>query len=444
MSDPQLPYSIDDERAVLGAVLLNRDAIIPIAAWLKPAHFYLEKHAWIYQAMLSCYDAQTPPDIRLVASALRDAGRLDAIGGIVQLSDLIDAVPVAYHVEHYARVVERMAVQRAIIVAGGQIAAMGYRTTDADKLIAACYSTLDSAADRPALDTALVPLAEIVDQRYQDFAAAQQQDTPLFGIPTGFRDLDEMTGGLQRSDLLLLAARPSVGKSSLALCFAYAIAGAGHRIDLFSLEMSREQVLDRLIAIHTGINVMYLRQLRMRDNQLGTYMDALAYAHTLPIAIDDQAGLTVPDIRARILRRAARVGAPDVVMIDYLQLMYGAKRTENRVQEVSEISRSLKGLAKELHVPVIALSQLSRAVEGRTSHVPMLSDLRESGSLEQDADIVMFIYREELYDRETDKKGVAELHIAKHRNGATGVIPLRFDAITTRFSDLTYRTPAGY
>lgn len=444
MTEQQFPYSLEDERAVLGAVLLDRDAIIPIAAWLKPAHFYQEKHAWIYQAMLACYDAQTPPDIRLIANALRDAGRFDAIGGIVALSDLIDAVPTAYHVEHYARVVERTAVQRAVIIAGGQIAALGYRTTDADKLIAECYTTLDSATDRPALDTALVPLSAIVDQRYEDFAAAQQQDTPLFGIPTGFRDLDEMTGGLQRSDLLLLAARPSVGKSSLALCLAYAIAGAGHRVDLFSLEMSREQVLDRLIAIHTGINVMHLRQLRMRDNQLGTYMDALAYAHNLPIAIDDQAGLSVPDIRARIQRRAASAGPPDVVIIDYLQLMYGAKRTENRVQEVSEISRALKGLAKELHVPLIALSQLSRAVEGRQSHVPMLSDLRESGSLEQDADIVMFIYREELYDRESDKKGVAELHIAKHRNGPIGIVPLRFDANTTRFSDLTYRTPTGY
>lgn len=446
MSDKALPASPEDERAVLGSVLINRDAIIPIAAWLKPAHFYVEQNAWIYEAMLTCYDAHTPPDIRTVADALRRKNRLDAIGGVEYLSDLSISVPTSAHVEYYARTIARLALDRNVIYASATICALGYdEHIEQDQKIAALYAALDGATERPAARDALLPIADVVGQRYADVSEAiERGDRVQIGVPSGLRDLDDLTGGLQKSDLIVLAARPSVGKSSLALCIAANVAAAGYRVDLFSLEMSRKQLLDRMIAIRTGLNLLSVRQWRMSEKELAVYMAALGWAAGLPIFLDDQPGVTVQDIRARVLRRAAIDGLPSLVLIDYLQLMSAGRRVENRVQEVSEMSRGLKNLARELDCPVIALSQLSRAVESRQSKVPMLSDLRESGAIEQDSDIVMFIYREELYEPDTDKKGIAELHIAKHRNGPIGVIPMRFDASTTRFSDLTYRTAEGY
>jgi replicative DNA helicase len=446
MSERALPASIDDERATLGSVLLNREAIIPIAVFLKPEHFYLEKHAQIFEAVMECYDQSIPPDLRTVSEALRRRDRLDAIGGYTYLSALSDDVPTSYHVEYYARTVERAALLRQLIFAGSKIAALGYNERDdVDRTITAAYAALDDATARAASDDGLVPVAVTVDAQYEAIAAAIERGEPArLGLATGFRDLDEITGGLQPTDLIVLAARPSVGKSSFALSLAYNAAAHGDRVAVFSLEMSRDQCVQRLIAMDTGINLQQVRLWTMRETELAVYMEALARIHAMPIAIDDRPALTATDIRSRALRHAAQFGPADLLVVDYLQLMGGQRRTENRVQEVSEITRGLKQLAKELRCPVLALSQLSRAVEGRASHVPMLSDLRESGSIEQDADIVMFIYREELYDRDTDKKGIAEIHIAKHRNGPTGVVPMRFDANTTRFIDLTYRTPDGY
>lgn len=445
MSDKQLPYSIDDERATLGSLLLNREAIIPIAVFLKAEHFYLEKHAHIFAAMMECFDHAIPPDLRTVSEALRRRDRLDAVGGIVYLADLTDAVPTSYHVEFYARAVERTAMLRAIILAGGTIAALGYdERAELDQTINAAYAALDGATARAATDDGLVSVASTVDTMYEAIAAAMEKgEGPRFGLPTGFRDLDEITGGLQPTDLIILAARPSVGKSSFMLSLGYNIAATGASVAVFSLEMSRDQCVQRLIALDTGINLQQVRLWTMRESELAAYMEALGRIHALPLHIDERMALTVADIRSRALRHIAQSGPIDILVVDYLQLMKG-KRTDNRVQEVGEISRGLKQLAKELHCPVLALSQLSRAVEGRQSHIPMLSDLRESGDLEQDADIVMFVYREELYDRETDKKGIAEIHIAKHRNGPTGVVPMRFDANTTRFMDLSYRSPEGY
>lgn len=441
-SEKSLPASIEAERAVCGSILLNRDAVIAVAPWLKPAHFYLEKHAWVYEAALACYEAGVPPDTLTISEELRRRNRLEAVGGYAYLSDMTDAVPTSYHIEYYAQQVERTAIARNLIVVGGVIAALGYdEQQDADATIAKAQAALDQlAGQRTRDDDGLVMISDVVDRRYHDVEAAiASGDQVQLGLQTGMRDLDEITGGLQKQDLIIVAARPSVGKSSFANTIAYNVGSKERRVDIFSLEMSREQVLDRLIAIDTGINLQQVRQFRMNDDGLRVYMEAMGRINAFPLAIDDKAALNVQDIRARILRRQARSGAPELVIIDYLQLMGGHRRTENRVQEVSEISRGLKNLAKELNVPVLALSQLSRAVEGRTSHVPMLSDLRESGALEQDADIVMFPYREELYDRDTDKKGIADLYIAKHRNGPCGVIPMRFDASTTRFQDLDYK-----
>lgn len=439
------PTALDAERCVLGSVLLNREAMIPIAPWLRPGAFYLEKHAWIYQAMLELYDRGTPPDTRLVADALTQAGRLDLVGGVPFLADLIDDVPTSHHVEHYARLVARAALNRGLILAGGTIAAIGYDDQDAEAALAAAQAKLDALSDRQSNDDDLTPLADIVEQQYQLVERAAETGEPIApGVPTGLRDLDELLSGLHRGDLIILAARPSVGKSALAATIAYHIGDAGGRVAVFSLEMGKDQYMQRLAAIDSGINLHSLRHGHFRESELAVYMETLGRLAPMGIHISDAAGASVRDIRARILRHAARVGQPDLVIIDYLQLMQSPRRDGNRVQEVSDISRGLKILARELDVPILALSQLSRAVEGRTSHVPLLSDLRESGALEQDADVVMFIYREELYDRETDKKGIAEIHIAKHRNGPIGVVPLRFDAHTTRFQTLSYRTVDGY
>jgi replicative DNA helicase len=444
-SEKTLPADIEAERATLGSILLNREAIIAVAPWLKPEHCYLEKHAWIYTAMLACYSRREPPDTRLVSAELRRAGRLDPVGGIPYLSELVDAVPTSYHIEYYARIVERTALLRALIVAGGRIAAIGYdEQGELDQAIGDAYRVLDEATARSADERALMPIARIVEERYMALqSAAERDEEPQFGLATGLRDYDEMTGGLHKSNLVVLAARPSVGKSSLALCIAKNVAESGRRVDIFSLEMSRMQCLDRLIAHRTGANLMDIRQMRLSERGLATYYDALGWAHALRIAFDETPALTLTDMRARLLRRAAHEGPPALVIVDYLGLMR-APKAKNRYEEVSEIARGLKNLAKELDVPVLALSQLSRAVEGRTSHVPMLSDLRESGEIEQAADQVVFIYRDELYDTETDRKGIAELHIAKHRDGPIGVVSLRFEASTTRFETLSYRRPDAY
>lgn len=439
-----LPADINAERMTLGAVLLDRDAIIAIAPWLSADYFYLEKHAWIYESMLACYNRRVPPDISTVADELRRRERLDLIGGMAFLGELSVEVPTAVHVEYYARIVERTAILRKLIEVGGKISAFGYdEREDLELTLDKAEAELFSVSQRRAAQD-FIHIGQVVDAFFEQITTLQERRGEVVGVPTGYGDLDEITGGLQPSDLIILAARPSVGKTSLALSIAYNVAlQARGTVGVFSLEMSREQLVQRLLAMHTGIDTQRLRTGNIRDHDLQMVMEAMGVLSEIPIYIEDTPGLSVTDVRSKARRLHAEAGI-DLLMIDYLQLMQG-RRSDNRVQEVSEISRGLKALARELNVPVIALSQLSRAVEGRTSHVPMLSDLRESGSIEQDADIVMFIYREELYDKETDKKGIAELHIAKHRNGPIGVVPLRFEANTTRFQNLErYRAPEGY
>jgi replicative DNA helicase len=437
-----IPADIEAEKSVLGSLLMNRDAIIAVAPWLSSAMFYLEAHGWIYEACLSCYNRRVPPDTRMVADELKRNGRLEDAGGYSYLSKLVDAVPTSYHVEHYARIVEHSAALRSLIIAGGKIAALGYdERTDVQETIANAHALLTTATARPSDDETLIEMAKIVDMRFAQVSAGGSQ--AQLGIPTGLKDFDQQTGGLHKSDLIIIAARPGVGKSSLALTIAYNLAVAGHRLDIFSLEMSKDQNLDRLIAMHTGINLLDARLLAMNDDGWARYMDALGFIHALPIAVDDQPALTLHDLRTRLLRRQATMGAPTLVIVDYLGLMRVPK-SRSRYDEVSEIARGLKNLAKEMNVPVLALCQMSRAVEERPGHLPMLSDLRESGELEQAADLVAFIYREEMHDSDTDKRGVARLIIAKHRHGALGTVPLHFDKSTTRFTDLSYRQEASY
>jgi replicative DNA helicase len=439
-----VPFDIQAEQATLGSILIERTAIIPVAAWLLPDAFYLEKHALIYTAMLACYVRREPPDLATVAAELRRQEQLELVGGLAFLSDLAGAVPTAVHVEYYATIVQRTATLRRLIEVGGHISALGYRESDElDDVLGQAEAALQSVVNRRSEGSVSIGL--VINQLFAHLERMQERRGELTGIPTGYRDLDDLTGGLQNSDLLLLAARPSVGKTAMALSLAYNIANIAQRgVGIFSLEMSREQLVQRLLAMHTGIDMQRFRAGTLRGHEIPLAIEGMGMLASLPIEIDDTPGLSIGELRARARRMCAE-HAIDVLIVDYLQLLSGGRKNDNRVQEVSEVSRGLKALARELNLPLIALSQLSRAVEGRQSHVPLLSDLRESGSLEQDSDIVMFIYREELYDRETDKKGIAELHIAKHRNGPLGIVPLRFESRTTRFHHLDrYQAPTGY
>ena len=443
MTHPELPQNIEAEKATLGSILLNREAIVAVAPWLLAEYFYMDRHAQIYEAMLACYNARIPPDTRTVSEELRRRDRLDSCGGVPYLSDLVDTVPTSYHVEYYARIVERTALLRQLINAGGKIAALGYNEREElENTLDQAEQTLFEVSQRRS-NQDFIHIGQVIDSYYEQINYLQEHRGEVVGVPSGFRDLDELTGGLQQSDLIILAARPSVGKTSFALSLGYNVATRHQRnVGIFSLEMSRDQLVQRLLAMDTRIDSHRLRTGHLNESDLQNVMESMGRLAAVPIYIEDTPGLSIMEVRSKARRLQSQSGV-DLIIIDYLQLMAG-KRSDNRVQEVSEISRGLKALARELNVPVMALSQLSRAVEGRTSHIPMLSDLRESGSIEQDADIVMFIYREELYDKETDKKGIAELHIAKHRQGPIGVVPLRFDAAMTRFDTLTCRTPEGY
>ena len=443
MTQPTLPNNIEAERSTLGSILLNRDALAAIASWVLPEYFYLERHALIYDAMLACFNNRVPPDTTMVTEELRRRNQLDQVGGMLYLHELIDTVPTSYHIEYYAKAVERTALLRRLIATGGQIAALGYNEqTEVDETIDRAEALLFDIAQRRSTQD-FVHIKNVVDGYYEQLTYLQEHRGEIMGVQTKYRDFDQITGGLQRSDLIILAARPGTGKTSFAMSLAYNVAMYNrHTVAIFSLEMGREQLIQRLIAMETQIDTHRLRLGQVPDNQLQVVFEAMGRLSQAPIYIEDTPGISVMELRSKARRLQSQHGV-DLIIIDYLQLMTGRGR-ENRVQEVSEISRGLKSLARELNVPVIALSQLSRAVEGRQSHVPMLSDLRESGSIEQDADIVMFIYRDELYNKESDKKGIAEIHIAKHRNGPVGVVNMRFDAATTRFSDLTYRTPEGY
>ncbi|MBA3943723.1 MAG: replicative DNA helicase [Herpetosiphonaceae bacterium] len=444
--DKQLPANLEAERATLGALLIERDAIIALAAWLAAEHFYLEKHRWIYEAILQCYNRRVPPDLQTVADELRRNQRLVEVGDIPFLVELSSGVPTSYHVEYYGRIVERTAVLRRLIQAGGKIAALGFdETDDVERTLDQAEQELFGVSQRRGVQD-FVPLAQVIDQYLEYLNELQEGGYEVGGLPTHFVDFDKITGGLHKSDLMILAARPGVGKSSLALSIAHNMAVQNRSsVGIFSLEMGRDQLLQRLLATFTGIDAQRLRTGRISNQDLQVVMDAMGQLASAPIYIDDTPGVSINELRSKTRRLQAEHGL-DVLIIDYLQLLSGGlKRNDNRVQEVSEISRSLKNLARELNIPVLALSQLSRAVEGRTSHVPMLSDLRESGSIEQDADLVMFIYREEMYDKDTDKKGIAEIHIAKHRNGPVGVVNLFFDTKTTRFRDLSpYQSPERY
>ena len=436
------PHNLEAEQSVLGSLLIDRDAIIKVAAFVKSEDFYLGANNTIYQAILDLYNRREPTDFITLSDELARRDKLDTIGGIAYLSSLLNAVPTAVHVEYYGKIVERTATLRRLIDAGSQIVSIGYRDgiDTEDALDAAERTILDVSQKRVTKD--FQSISDVLDKFFDQIDYMQQHRGDVVGVPTGFTDLDQLTGGLQKSDLLILAARPSMGKTAFGLGIAYGAAVQhGKTVGVFSLEMSAEQLVQRLLSTETGVDSHRLRLGHIDDGEWDRISRAFGRLAEANIYIDDSAGAGVMDVRSKARRLQAEHGL-DLLIVDYLQLMSG-RRTDNRVQEISEISRGLKGLARELNIPVIALSQLSRAVETRADHRPMLSDLRESGSIEQDADIVMFIYREDKYDDTSEKKGIAEIIVAKHRNGPVGSISLRFFEQTARFADLElYRDSA--
>ena len=448
MTHPDLPHSIEAEKATLGSILLNREAIVAVAPWLVPEFFYVERHAQIYEAMLACYNARIPPDTRTVAEELRRRDRLEGIGGVAYLSDLVDTVPTSYHVEYYARIIERTALLRKLIQAGGKIAALGYNEQDdlEDTLDRAEQTLFDISQRRATQD--FVPISQVIDSYYEQINYLQEHRGEVVGVPTGFRDLDEITGGLQQSDLIILAARPSVGKTSFVLSLAYNIALRNQRnVGIFSLEMSRDQLVQRLLAMDSRIDTHRLRTGHVGETELQVVMSSMARLAAVPIYIEDTPGQSIMEVRSKARRLSSELGGLDLIVVDYLQLMNDRGRTENRVQEMSNISRQLKFLARDLDVPVIALSQLSRAVENRTDKRPLMSDLRESGSIEQDADVVVMLYREKTYYPTLESwqrafpnkdypENIADVIIAKHRHGPTSEFKMFFDEKRAKFGDL--------
>lgn len=435
------PHNIEAEQSVLGSLLIDRDAIIKIASYLKQEDFYINANGQIYQAVLDLYNKREPTDFVTLSDELERRDLLDNVGGVSYLSSLLNTVPTAVHVEYYGRIIERQATRRRLIDAGTEIVGIGFRdeVDTEDALDEAERTLFDVSQKRQTKD--FQSISDVLDRYFDQIDYLQQNRGEVVGVPTGYKDLDQLTGGLQRSDLVILAARPSMGKTSLALGIAYGAAMQhGKSIGIFSLEMSADQLVQRLLSTETGVDSHRLRMGMIDDNEWDRISRAFGRLSEAEIYIDDDANASIMDVRSKARRLQAEKGL-DLIIIDYLQLMSG-RRSENRVQEISEISRGLKGLARELNIPVVALSQLSRAVETRSDHRPMLSDLRESGSIEQDADIVMFIYRDEKYDENSDKKGIAELIVSKHRNGPVGTINLRFFDRTARFADLElYREP---
>jgi replicative DNA helicase len=437
------PHNLEAEQSVLGSLLIDRDAIIRIASYVKPTDFYRAANGTIYEAILALYNRREPTDLITLVDELRRNGRLEDAGGETYLTELIASVPTAVHVEYYGRIVERTATLRRLIGAGSEVVTFGYdESLELEEALDKSEQAIFAVAQRRQTRD-FRSVREVLEEYFDRLDTLHQNKGTVVGVPTGFADLDKITGGLQNSDLIIIAARPAVGKSALGLGMAYNSAVRhGKTVGLFVLEMSAEQIVQRMLSMETGIDSHRLRLGYIDDSEWASVTRAFGRLAEANIYVDDSASVSLMDVRSKARRLHAERGV-DLIIIDYLQLMTASGgRGDNRVQEISQISRGLKGLARELNVPVVALAQLSRAVETRQSHVPMLSDLRESGSIEQDADIVMFIYREDTYDPETERKGIADLIIAKHRNGPVGTVHLRFFDRTARFADLElYREP---
>ena len=437
-----LPQNIEAEEAVLGAILVNPDVIAKIADSLKPESFYKPAHKYVYQAMLQLMSNNERIDLVSVSDVLSCNSQLETVGGRAFINDLSYKTITTSNVEYYARIIQEKAIKRALINAGSEIVSFGYDLNPIDESLEGAEKLIFDIASRKSTSD-LSHVKDLVLDTYQNIEYRYEHKDELLGTRTDFYELDTMTNGLQKSDLIILAARPSMGKTAFALNIAQNVAIKEKvPVAIFSLEMSKQQLMQRMLCSHAEVDTQRLKTGNMQSKDWDKLASAMNDFAEAPIFIDDTSGCTLTDIRAKCRRLKMEQKDLGLIVIDYLQLMESSGR-EDRMQQISAISRGLKTLARELDVPVIALSQLSRAVESRTDKRPMLSDLRESGAIEQDADIVMFIYRDEYYkkgeeDEEVTKaaaKGESEIIIAKHRNGPVGTVKLLFQGNITKFKN---------
>ncbi len=440
------PQNIDAEASLLGAILIDGDAIVKIADALSAEDFYDPRHRRIYEAAFYLYEKRSPIDVLTLSDRLKASGALEMIGGASYLTELTNFVPTASHVEQYAEIVAQKSLRRRLVRAAKVITESSLdETKDLKELIESAETSLFDVSQKHVKQN-VIGLEAILADSFDRLDELHKDKNKLRGVPTGYRDLDRILAGLQRSDLFVLAARPSMGKTALALNIAHNVSiQASQPVLIFSLEMSKEQLVDRLLAMESGVDAWALRTGNLTDADFEKLAGAMGTLSEAQIFIDDTPGITLSDLRTKA-RREAHQRDIGLIIVDYLQLMSGGGKFANdfnRVQEVSEISRGLKGIARELNVPLMALSQLSRSVESRSPQIPQLADLRESGSIEQDADVVAFIYREDFYNPETDRKNIADILIKKHRNGPTDNVELFFNrekqlfrSLDTRHSDV--------
>lgn len=437
---PKLPpQNTEAEASLLGAILIDSDAIVKVADIVTTADFYDERHARIYEAAVQLYEKHSPIDVLTLSDQLKASGFLDTVGGSAYLTELTNFVPTAAHTEQYARIVAEKAMRRRLIKASQEIVGLGYdEAKNLQELIETAESRLFDVSQRH-IKQDVSSLETILSESFDRLDELHKDKGKIRGVPTGFKDLDNVLAGLQRSDLCILAARPSMGKTALALNIAHNVAlQAGLPVLIFSLEMSKEQLVDRMLAMESGVDAWALRTGNLSDDDFEKIGHAMGTLSEAQIYIDDSPGISVSDLRTKA-RREAHQRPLGLIIVDYLQLMSGSSRfggEVNRVQEISEISRGLKGIARELNLPLLALSQLSRSVESRSPQIPQLSDLRESGSIEQDADVVAFMYREEYYNPQTERRNITDILIKKHRNGPTDNVELYFDRQKQRFRSL--------
>jgi len=431
------PQNIEAEISVLGALLLDKEAIVKVMDILDSDDFYKESHKIIYEAIIELFEERNPCDIVTLSNKLEEKGELEKIGGATFLTTLTNAVPTTANVVHYAQIIKHKSTLRKLISAAAKISELGFNEKeDIETILDEAEKSIFQVSQR-YLKENFISIRDVLADSFERIDQLHKDKGKLRGVPTGFTDLDNILAGLQSSDLIILAGRPSMGKTSLALNIAQHVATQENiPVGIFSLEMSKEQLVDRLICAEAGVDSWKLRTGNLSDEDFPKIGHAMGVLSEAPIYIDDSPSINALEIRAKA-RRLQSEHELGLIVVDYLQLMESPSRREaNRVQEISDISRSLKGLARELNIPVLCLSQLSRAVEQRPDRIPQLADLRESGSIEQDADVVMFIYREDYYRKDTDKKNIADILIKKHRNGPTGTVELYFNPEQMKFINL--------
>lgn len=430
------PQDIEAEQAVIGSMLTDQDAVVAAIETLKPEDFYREDNKLIYSAILNIYNRAEPIDIITLKAELSSMGKLDNVGGLEYIVGLPDKVPTTANVDRYIKIVEEKSMLRNLIKTANEILSMGYdQTEDVEDVMDLAEKKIFDVMQKKS-KTGYTSIKDVLVESFTKLEELYNQKQHVTGVPTGFIDLDRMTAGLHGSEFILIAARPAMGKSAFALNIAtYAATRANVPVAIFSLEMSKEQVGNRILCSEALVDSNNVRTGDLNDEELSKLAETSGELSQAPIYIDDTAGITITEMRARCrkLKLEKNIG---LVVVDYLQLIQGSGKTSGREQEIAEISRSLKILAKELEIPVIALSQLSRAVEARDDHRPMLSDLRESGAIEQDADIVMFLYRDDYYNEDSPEKNVAEVIIAKQRAGSTGTVKLAWIGNYTKFANL--------